>query len=416
MKANELKNDKLIKRWLSGKRATTETSRSYLQSMQMFTEFVGKTPEELITEAETEIKSGLLMRERNIESYLIDFREKMEEQHLAPKTIAVRMAAVMSFYRQYSIQLPVLPKSLQKARPEMKRRAIPTKDDIREVLKYADTRDRAILLIGVSSGLSVIDIVNLKVGDFKSGYDPESGITTLHIIRTKTNYEFYTFLSPEASRAVNDYLDWREKQGEYKKVTSDNGYLFILHDIPEIYKRTKEEEYRKMSDDVILKRYRAINKDAGTSSEYGEYNLIRSHNMRKLLNSTLLANGASIFFADFILGHERDATREAYYRADPKSLKEEYSKYIPFITIEKSLDISESPEYKKIKQENQILQAETARHVVERSELQELRAEMEKIKEIEKERKGVAELVLKLQKADPEIMSLLINAINNINP
>jgi hypothetical protein len=51
-----------------------------------------------------------------------------------------------------------------------------------------------------------------------------------------------------------------------------------------------------------------------------------------------------------------------------------------FLTIEKELDVSESPEYQKIKQDNRILQAETARHVVERSELQDLRAEIEKLK------------------------------------
>ena len=50
------------------------------------------------------------------------------------------------------------------------------------------------------------------------------------------------------------------------------------------------------------------------------------------------------------------------------------------MTIQKELDISESPEYLRIKQENQILQAETARHVVERSELQDLREEMEAMK------------------------------------
>jgi hypothetical protein len=81
------------------------------------------------------------------------------------------------------------------------------------------------------------------------------------------------------------------------------------------------------------------------------------------------------------MGHKIDSVREAYYRADPESLREIYKKYIPYLTIQKEADISESPEYLQIKQENQILQAETARHVVERSELQELREELEKMKD-----------------------------------
>ena len=78
-----------------------------------------------------------------------------------------------------------------------------------------------------------------------------------------------------------------------------------------------------------------------------------------------------------------DNVRAAYFRANPEKLKEIYAKYVPYLTIQKELNISESPEYIRIKQENQILQAETARHVVERSELQEFRAEMEKMKKQE---------------------------------
>lgn len=249
MKAEELRNDKLIKRWLAAKRATVETAKGYVQSMQMYTEYVKKTPTELILEAEEEIKAGLNMRERNIELYLIDFREDQEKKKLAPKTVVTRLAAVMSFYTYYNIQLPVLPKSVKKAKPELKRKAIPTKDDIREILKFADLRDRAMILIGVSSGLSVIDIANLKVSDFRKGYDPETDVTTLHIERTKTNYEFYTFLSPEASRAVIDYLDWRNRQEPGKQVTTDVGYFSFrmksIRDTGKPRKKSTENSIRR---------------------------------------------------------------------------------------------------------------------------------------------------------------------------
>jgi integrase len=189
----------------------------------MYTEFLKMTPEELLSEAEADEEKW--MRMRRISYYLIDFREDQENKKLAPKTVAARMAAIMSFYKFYDIQLPVLSRSVQRARPEMKRRTIPTKDDIRKFLKFCDLRDWAMILIGFSSGLFIIDIVNLKISDFKKGHDPESDITTLHIIRIKANYEFFTFLSPECSRALNDYLDWRNRQEPGKHVKSDNGYL-----------------------------------------------------------------------------------------------------------------------------------------------------------------------------------------------
>ncbi|HEX3013700.1 MAG TPA: hypothetical protein VHO92_05460, partial [Methanobacterium sp.] len=87
------------------------------------------------------------------------------------------------------------------------------------------------------------------------------------------------------------------------------------------------------------------------------------------------------FFTNFLMGHTLDETQAAYFRAKPEELKEIYIKFAPFLIIQKEADVSESPEYLRIKQENHILQAETARHVVERSELRDMRAELEKIKE-----------------------------------
>jgi hypothetical protein len=52
-----------------------------------------------------------------------------------------------------------------------------------------------------------------------------------------------------------------------------------------------------------------------------------------------------------------------------------------FLTIQKEVDVSESPEFQRLMKENQILASETARHVVNNSEIQELRTELEQTKE-----------------------------------
>ncbi len=99
MRVSELKNDKIIKDWLSGIKAADETRKGYLQSMRYFTEFTNKTTLQLIEEAEAEIRAGLLMRERNITYYLREFREQLEKKNLAPLTIKSRMTYVCSFYK-----------------------------------------------------------------------------------------------------------------------------------------------------------------------------------------------------------------------------------------------------------------------------------------------------------------------------
>lgn len=403
MEFSQLKDDKFVQDWLSGIAARPNTKSIYTDCMRAYTEYVKKTPEELILESEDEIRSGKLMRERAIFSHLRDFRSHLEASGAAPMSVKGRVSAVRSFYKYYQIPIPALPRSETKARPQIERREIPTKDDIRDVLKVADPMEKAIVLVAVASGLSISDISNLKVRDFTDGYDPSTGVTTLHIIRQKTKYEFYTFLTPESSQAVLDYLDFRARVSEKKddvrqeqlqkqkvELGKDgkpmkNQYLFICRYITCEYLSEKDprkrEELRILEPRSIQKIYRELSERAQKASPAGEWNLVRSHNIRRYCNSTLLAAHASMFFVDYIVGHELDATHDAYYRATPKSLREEYIKYIPYLTIEKPLDVAASDDWKRIVKENETLKLETAKHVVERSELQDLRDEIERMKE-----------------------------------
>jgi integrase len=329
------------------------------------------------------------MRRRNIKKYLIGFRKYLQDKGNAPQTIKGYLTGVKSFYTAFDIEIPKSHSAGNKAQTLKKHKEIPTKVDLQEVLKVCDPLEKAILLVGVSSGLSAHEIINLKVKDFKKGYDPKTGITTLDLRRGKVDFDFVTFLSPEASKAVLDYLTYRARtaktnelrrlnQLEKQRVFSDNDHLFIRRKIDPIYLQNHDDDLRKFDQDSIMKVYRFISDKAQKNTPAGDWNLIRSHNMRKYFNSALLNAGADSFHVEFFMGHTLDDTKAAYFRADKEKLKEIYKKYIPYLTIEKALDISESPEYQRIKQENVILQVETTRHVVERSELQELRAKTER--------------------------------------
>jgi hypothetical protein len=88
-----------------------------------------------------------------------------------------------------------------------------------------------------------------------------------------------------------------------------------------------------------------------------------------------------IFFVNFWMGHKLNDSQITYYKANPNELRDIYQKYIPFLTIQKELVISESEDFKRIKQEHATLLTEAERHRVERSELKALREEIEKLKQ-----------------------------------
>lgn len=395
MNVNELKNEVYIIDWLDGLNGSPNTMRNYLLAMQYFTEWSQKTPEELILDAEEEIKAGILPRKRTIKKHFIGFRKHLQDKGLASTSVKTNVNGVKSFYKHNDIEIPSLPKAGTKAVTLEENKAIPTKEDLRAVLKVCDPLERALLLVGASSGLSRGDIIKLKVKDFKNGYDPKTEITTLTLRRTKTKVDFITFLTPEASRAVNDYLNYRErdvKNGEERrrptvekqKVYSIENFLFIGRSIPNSYLKTRDDRTRQIKENSLLQIYFNISEKAQKSTSKGHWNLIRSHNIRKFFNTTLKSAGCDNFHVEFWMGHQIDSSQLPYFLGNPEQEKELYSKYVPYLTIEKALDISESAEYQQIKRENQILATETARHVVERSELQDVRAELKQTK-VEKE-------------------------------
>lgn len=421
---NQLKEDQYIKDWLSDIGAKKNTRNLYIESMKVYTKFLNKTPKQIILESEEDIKTGKLMRERRISKELRDFRELLENSGIAPLTIKSRLTGVRSFYRKYGIFVPDLPRSANKARPQAKNRDIPEKEDIRDILKVADPLEKAIVLTGVSSGLAVNEISNLKLQEFLDGYDPETEITTLHLIREKVNYEFYTFLSPEASIAIKEYLEYRERTSEnkdkrrqerllkqrinYDKKGKAIGYLFISRYINKEYLKTKNEELRKLDANSIQKIYRELNEKARKSSPSGERNLVRSHNMRKFFNSTLLNNKAELFFTEFLMGHQLDGTRDAYFRADPKSLKEEYKNFIPYLTIQQELSVDDSPEFQRLKTENQNFATSLARATVEKDEIIKLRNEIDELKKKKDEASEITKEYLLSALQDPEIQESLL--------
>jgi hypothetical protein len=61
---------------------------------------------------------------------------------------------------------------------------------------------------------------------------------------------------------------------------------------------------------------------------------------------------------DFMMGHQIEGSKANYFIADPSELKEQYKKYVPYLTIEKALDISVNPDYIALINENKELRGQ----------------------------------------------------------
>jgi integrase len=191
--------------------------------------------------------------------------------------------------------------------------------------------------------------VLIKTGIAEDGHDPKTEITTLSLVRRKTEVKFYTFLTPEASLAVWDYLQYREwkpkvmqpyrlRQLEKQKITRPKGNLFVQKNIPEEYLDLSEDELNELLPEKvrnkhgrnertlvdrqkkIMNLYRNLSERAQKAAPHGYWSLIRSHNMRTFFNTTLVNTGYNNLYVELWMVHSIDSTRDSYFRPDPKEI------------------------------------------------------------------------------------------------
>jgi integrase len=102
-----------------------------------------------------------------------------------------------------------------------------TLERIRTILHHADARMKGVIYVLLASGLRIGEVVSIQLGDFE---EIEGGIGKLFIRDSKTGREIMALITPEATRAVKEWLKIRTKYIHEKCVAEhlrmDDGHLF----------------------------------------------------------------------------------------------------------------------------------------------------------------------------------------------
>lgn len=378
MGLDENSQDPTLNRWAKSLKKLS-TKHGYVNSLLNYCQFLQLTPTKARDEAKAEQIQNVFKSDRRIREHFEDFNYYLSDQDLSPNTIHSYFNGIKSFYMFYDIDVPRL--KLDSCVTKQGNLKIPTKSDIQDALSVADPLEKVLILTGVSSGLAANEISNLRVSDLS--FDDAINITTIKVRRIKTAVDYYTFLTPEATAAVKEYIRYRSRTSEderknkallKQKIYSNSDYLFCVRKVPNEFLETKDESLRKLGMTGLMSIYRDLSEKISKSTGKGEFNFIRSHTMRKYFDSVLLNSGCDFFHTEYFMGHKLPATQAHYFTANVDKLKELYAQFVPYLTIQKELDVSESAEFKRIKEENAILAAEAVKATVERAELQELRA------------------------------------------
>lgn len=272
---------------------------------------------------------------RRIKGHFTDLQEYLIANDYSPRKIEDIITTIRGFYSYYDIELP---KRMYHATiPDLQNEAIPSKEDINKALNLCNTKYQAIILLMSSSGISIGDVLNLKVRDFLNGINVPVEQQDIDILNNRVSYDLYTknqvpmwhvkrmksgtahvtFNTPETTRTILCYLV------ENPPKNIDNP-LF------------RGKTGKGLRTDVFQRFLRKLNKQCGWD-DIGRQIFFHSHILRKFFSNRLEEGGMPHHYIRQLMGHRKDPLTRTYFSTPSEKLREEYHKFMHNLNFNKNL-------------------------------------------------------------------------------
>ena len=212
----------VVETWLSAvgysHSNSKQTSTMYKSNLQKFLDFIEETPEQILEEYENSTDRRFKRKYAQCVKALIS---SMQRHGYSPSTVNAVVNTIRSFFKYSDLPLGFIPTGSNLIEFHNKDIA---REEILEILKVANVRDRAFFCMMAQSGLRPSTIANLKIKDVERILDENTptpcGITVRQE-NTKGKFQgYFSFVGKESVEHAKDYLKTRPS-----KLTA-NDYLF----------------------------------------------------------------------------------------------------------------------------------------------------------------------------------------------
>ena len=299
-----MKTEKLIlKKWFARNGLSEGTRKLYENHMDIYKNFVEKSLEELIDEAEKEQDKGIKPMKRLVNDQIMLFKDHLDKEGYAPGTVNNIIAAVKSFYRAFDIETINIRLHAGDTSLDKNQGKLLTKEEIMKMLNVSNARDRAIIYLMALTGMASNEVRNLSIHKFleAAGNSINKDIETLEdlfenedelikdliifeIVRKKVNYRHHVLMPPEVTRSIIAYLKERHFNRNDKRHIQDlNGPIFVTN------------QGTPMSKTGVGSEIKRIGFLAGFKKEKGAYCYWRPHSFRKYFIITIIKETRIMF-------------------------------------------------------------------------------------------------------------------------
>jgi integrase len=254
------------------------------------------------------------------------------KKQVSPNTLPTEIFGIKAFFDANDIDLKW--KKIQKLFPEKVKRSgrgAYSKAQIGKMLaaKHDDLRATALILFLATSGVRIGAIPDLKIRHVTAYEDCK--IVTVY---PDTKDEYHTFLTPEASKALDDYLKKREMDGE--KLTNDSALFAVFQ--KDKFRSIKAADKATLQE-IIRRTLIKIGLRSNVKHQpYQRYHVQIDHGFRKFFNETIkTTQGINLTYAELLMGHATTIPLDNHYAEARESLLfAEYKKVILALTMDET--------------------------------------------------------------------------------
>ena len=253
----------------------------------------------------------------------------MDKQGIKGNTIRIRFSSIKGYLIHLGVKISTDEVKHTIKIPRVTRlREIPiTKEMIVRLLRNSKPKLQVAILVAISTGLRLGELVNLRIMDVDFTTIP----TTVYVRgnTTKTRQSRLTFLTAETTNALKDYLVRYHKWNESEK----DPLLLEKHIFQAKIKPKKPEQFSALGTQntlgsELLVLIKSI-PELAIKNENGRQ-AIHFHAFRKYFR-TIVGNESGRDFAENLIGHS--FYMDTYYQLSDEKKKEMYLEVEPLLTI-----------------------------------------------------------------------------------
>ena len=339
-----------------------DSKRQYPRRLEYFFDYLGLkgTLKEKCLTFYKQTKDDLRWTQHQLMLYIEYQKERAEKGEIAESTINNYYKSIKLFCEMNDILLnwKKIAKGKPKHRDYSNDRA-PTTVEIERLLKFPDRRIKVIVLVMISSGIRVGAWDYLKWKHIIPIKNDENNavIAAKIIVYAGTKEEYFSFITPEAFNALQEYIEFRASCGE--KITGES---WLIRDI---WKSTNIKFQNRGGLATVPRKLKSsgirsiisraeweqgIREPLTDGKKRHEFQAV--HSMRKYFKSHCEQVMKSIN-VEILMGHTIGVSN-SYYKPSQKEILDDYLKAINVLQINKNNNnVILEKEVKELKEKNE---------------------------------------------------------------